>query len=192
MMLFAGTFILAEAVMYTLILTVWFKTWDFVQMDSIVTPIVGLVAIGGGLFFLYEYRKKELACQVINLKQRSQIKKRIEELAINKFTIVTFLGVLGLAFSVNIIEFACSIGIPQSFTKILELNHLSLLQSAWYIFVYIFFYMLDDFVVFGIALYGAEKLTLTAKYTRYSNLVGGIIMIVLGILLLFRPSLLLF
>lgn len=192
MFLFAGTFILAEAVMYTLILTVWFKTWDFVQMDSIVTPLVGLVAIGGGLFFLYEYRKKELACQVTNLKQRSQIKKRIEDLAINKFTLLTFIGVLGIAFSVNIIEFACSIGIPQSFTKILELNNLSLLQSAWYIFIYILFYMVDDLVVFGIALYGAEKLSITAKYTRYSNLVGGIIMILLGILLLLRPSLLLF
>ena len=45
----AGLFILAEAVMYYLILNVWYTVWDFVGLDNIVTPIVGLIAIGAGL-----------------------------------------------------------------------------------------------------------------------------------------------
>lgn len=192
MFLFAGTFILAEAIMYALILTVWFKTWDFVQLDSIITPLVGVLAIGGGLFFLNEYRKKEIECKVTNLQQRHHIKQRIETLAFGKFTFLTFLGILAIAFSVNIIEFACSIGIPQAFTKILELNQLPALESIFYIGVYILFYMLDDVIVFGLALYGAEKLALTTKYSKFSNLIGGIVMILLGILLLIKPNLLLF
>ncbi|MBP9719504.1 MAG: glutaredoxin, partial [Candidatus Levybacteria bacterium] len=144
MFLFAGIFILAEALMYTMILTVWFKTWDFVQLDAVITPLVGIVAIGGGLFFLNEYRKKETVCHVTNLQQRHSIKKRIETLAFGKFTFFTFLGILGVAFSVNIIEFACSIGIPQAFTKILELNQASPIQSATAIALYILFYMIDD------------------------------------------------
>jgi glutaredoxin len=93
MFLFAGTFILAEAIMYALILTVWFKTWDFVQLDTIITPIVGILAIGGGLFFLNEYRKKEIECKVTNIQQRHHIKKRIEALAFGKFTF-HILGIL--------------------------------------------------------------------------------------------------
>ena len=134
--------------MYSLILTVWYKTWDFVSLDTIVTPIVGLVSIIGGLFFLKEWHKKELECKVTNLKERSKTKLKIQQLAMNKFTLFTFLGILGIAFSVNIIEFACSIGIPQAFTKILELNSLSLPQWLLMIGIYIFFYMLDDLIVF--------------------------------------------
>jgi len=181
MWLFAGVFILAEAIMYTLILTVWFKTWDFVGLDKYVTPLVGLIAVGGGLFFLYEWKTvRDAECKVTNWEQRAKISRRIKELASQKFTWLTLVGILALAFSVNVIEFACSIGIPQAFTKILELNQLSLVESGWYIFLYILFYMVDDFIVFGIALYSFEKIGLTSKYSKLSNFVGGILMLLLG------------
>lgn len=192
MFMFAGVFMLAEAVMYTLILTVWYKTWDFVKLDTIVTPIVGFVSIVGGILFLNEYRKKELECKVTNISQRAQTKSKIRKLATDKFTVLTFLGILGIAFSVNIIEFACSIGIPQAFTKILEINKLSPFSTAAMIAVYILFYMIDDLFVFAIALYGADKLHLTTRYSKASNLLGGIVMIILGLLLLFAPKILFF
>ncbi len=192
MFAFAGTFILAEAIMYSLILTLWYKTWDFVKLDAVVTPIVGIVSIIGGFFFLREWRKKEIECKVTNLEQRQKTRQKIQELAIAKFSIYTFIAILAIAFSVNIIEFACSVGIPQAFTKILELNRLSFLQTAGHITTYIFFYMIDDLVVFAVALYGAEKLALTTKYSKYSNLIGGILMIMIGLLLIFKPDLLLF
>jgi uncharacterized protein (UPF0333 family) len=194
MWLFAGTFILAEAIMYTLILTVWFSTWDFVGMDKIITPLVGLIAIGGGIFFLYEWKtaSDETACKVTNPEQRKKITHKVKELATQKFTIFTLIGILILAFSVNIIEFACSIGIPQTFTKILEMNGLNLIESASYILLYILFYMIDDFIVFGIALYSFEKIGLTSKYSKWSSLVGGIIMLILGAILIFKPEILLF
>lgn len=189
---FAGTFIVAEAIMYTLILTVWYKTWDFVQLDNIVTPIIGVVSIIGGFFFLKEWRRKEIECKVTNVDQKRKTTQKIQSLASNKFTFITFLSILGIAFSVNVIEFACSIGIPQAFTKILELNNLSLLQTGFYIATYILFYMVDDLIVFGLALYSVDKFAMTANYTRYSNLIGGIIMIILGLILIFKPSFLMF
>lgn len=192
MFLFAGTFILAEAIMYSLILVVWYKTWDFVRLDTIVTPIVGIVSLIGGVLFLKEWRKKELECKITDHKQRKHLRDKISFLASNKFTFITFLSILGIAFSVNIIEFACSIGIPQAFTKILELNKLSLLENGTYIATYILFYMIDDLIVFGIALYGIDKLALTTKYSKLSNLIGGIVMLILGLIMIFKPSLILF
>ena len=53
-----------------------------------------------------------------------------------------------IAFSVNIVEFACSIGIPQAYTKLLELSDLSFISKQFYVFIYTLFYMVDDFVVF--------------------------------------------
>ena len=188
----AGLFIIAEAIMYYLILNVWFTTWDFVGLDHIVTPIVGLIAIGGGLFFLYECVTSDGTCQVTNLEQRAKISSKIKDLASKPLTLMTAAGVIALAFSVNVIEFACSIGIPQAFTKIVELNGLNVLQTQGLMFLYILFYMVDDVIVFGLAFWGAEKLHLTAKYSRISNGVGGALMIILGLLLIFAPNVLRF
>lgn len=192
MAVFAGTFILAEAIMYTAIITVWYKTWNFVKLDSIITPLIGVVSIIGGIIFIREWHKKELECHVTNLQSRSKTHEKLKKLATDQFTFWSFLGVLGIAFSVNIIEFACSIGIPQAFTKILDLNHVSVAQNILMVGVYIFFYMIDDFIVFGLALYGAEKLALTTKYSKLSNLLGGITMIILGLVMIVKPSLILF
>ena len=190
----AGLFIVAEAVMYWLILNVWYSTWDFVGLDRIVTPVVGLIAIGGGAYFLYKYYKsrEQLTCDVVDLEKQGKIHRKITEIASGPMTLAAIAGILGIALSVNIIEFACSVGIPQAFTKILEINHLTFLETQWYTFLYILFYMADDFVVFGLALWGSKKIHATDKYYRLSLLIGGILMVVLGVLLTFAPTLLTF
>lgn len=190
----AGLFILAEAIMYWMILNVWYSTWDFIGLDRIVTPFVGLIAIGGGVFFLYKWYKarQALVCDVTDLEQQGKISEKIQNIAKGPLTLAAVGGIIAIAFSVNIIEFACSVGIPQAFTKILELNQLSFLGTQWYTFLYILFYMVDDFIVFGLALWGFEKIQATEKYSRASMLIGGILMLILGALLIFAPSLLTF
>ena len=187
-----GIFILAESIMYFLILNVWFTTWDFVGLDKIITPIVGLVSIGGGIFFLYEWKNSDGTCKVTNPEQKKKISKRIKDLIKREMSFLTFFGIVGLALSVNVIEFACSIGIPQSFSKILEINDLSFWKNQFFMMIYVLFYMIDDFIVFGIAIYSFEKIGMTTKYTKISNLIGGILMIILGIILIFKRDLLIF
>jgi len=191
MLVYAGLFIIAEAVMYTLILTVWYTTWDFVGLDKIVTPLVGLVGLLGGVFFLYEWKTaKPGECKVTDLNQRQKIRQRIQNVVEKPLTLMSALTIILIAFSVNVIEFACSIGIPQTFTKILEINSLNLLSTASLIGLYILMYMVDDFIVFGIALYSFEKIGLTSKYSKLSNLLGGILLIILGLILIINPGLL--
>ncbi|QQS15384.1 MAG: glutaredoxin [Candidatus Moraniibacteriota bacterium] len=187
----AGLFIVAETVMYYLILNVWFTTWNFIGLDRIVTPIVGIVATGGGLFFLYEWYKSlgtKIACQIVDAENRSKIVQKIKKFITGDFTVLAALGIIGLAFTVNVIEFACSIGIPQAFTKIIELNHLGFWQTQFLMAIFIFFYMIDDILVFGLAIWGFEKMHLTEKYSQWSALIGGVLMLLLGYLLMFRPD----
>lgn len=184
----AGLFIVAEAVMYYLILNVWFGAWDFVGLDRIVTPIVGLVAVGGGLFFLYEWLYSDGTCQVTDASKRAKISGQIRKFATEPFTWLTVGGIIALALSVNVIEFACSVGIPQAFTKIVEMNGLGFLETQGLMALYILFYMVDDIIVFGFALWGAGKLAQTGMYVKWCNLFGGLLMVGLGALLLFRPE----
>ncbi len=186
----AGLFILAEAVMYYLILTAWLYTWDFVGLDKWITPIVGVVAVVGGIFFIRNYLKKgdTLECEVTDFKKRAEISQKIKDIANKPFTLLTAIGIIGLALSVNVIEFACSVGIPQTFTKILQINNISFIQRQIYTVVYILGYMIDDFIVFGLALLSVNKLHLTTKYSKWMNLFGGILMIILGLIMIFKPS----
>ncbi len=189
----AGLFIFAEAVMYYLILNVWMTAWDFVGLDRIVTPIVGLVAVTAGSYFLYLFYKKDTTCKVGSLDTKRKTTEKIKAYAVAPMTILTALGILGLAFSVNIIEFACSIGIPQTFTKVLDLSYLSWAGKQFYNGLYILMYMVDDLVIFGIAMYSFDKIGLTThKYTRMSHFIGGLIMVLLGLIFLVKPTLLVF
>lgn len=189
---YAGLFIVAETVMYYLILNVWFTAWDFIELNKYVTPGVGLLALGSGAYFLYKFFTYTPTCTVASPEQQKKISDRVKELASKPMTFGVALGILALAFSVNIFEFACSIGIPQTFTKILELNFLSFWETQGYMFLYILMYMVDDFIVFGIGIYAMEKIGVVHKYSKWSTLLGAICMLLLGLIMLLKPELLVF
>lgn len=189
----AGLFILAEAVMYNLILNVWYSAWDFVALDNIVTPIIGLVALGGGVWFLSRWWKSRgqntLVCDVTSDDGSTKLVNRMQELAQRPLTWLVALGIIGVAFSVNIIEFACSIGIPQAYTKILELNDLSFIGRQLELLVFTVMYMIDDLIVFALAIWGFSRLQAHgARYASYSALIGGVALLLLGLLLIFAPE----
>jgi glutaredoxin/uncharacterized protein (UPF0333 family) len=194
MVFLATIFIAAEAIMYNLILNVWYKTWDFVALDQIVTPLVGFLAVGGGTFFLWRWSKNKeaaLVCDITDLDTQSRTINKFKQIIEAPITLTSIVAILVIAFSVNIIEFACSIGIPQAYTKILELNGLVFIERQWFILVYTAGYMFDDLVVFALAIWGYSKLqSHGGKYAQYSLLVGGILMLLLGGVLIVNPSIL--
>lgn len=194
MIFLAGIFMVAEAVMYNLILNVWYKTWDFVSLDQVVTPLVGFLALGGGGFFLWRWHKNKdakLVCDITDIETQSKTINRFRQIIEAPVTVASIFAILVIAFSVNIIEFACSIGIPQAYTKILELNGLVFLERQWYILIYTLAYMFDDLIVFGLAIWGFSRLeSHGGKYAQWSLLVGGTLMLLLGGLLILNPELL--
>lgn len=194
MIFLASVFIVAEAVMYNLILNVWYKTWDFVALDQFVTPLVGLLSLGGASFFLWRWYKNKdaaLVCDITDLDTQAKTIGKFQAIIKQPITIASIAAILVIAFSVNVIEFACSIGIPQAYTKILEINMLTALERQWYILVYTAGYMVDDFIVFGLAIWGYSKLqSHGGKYAQLSLLIGGILMLILGLIMIINPSLL--
>lgn len=183
-------FLLAEAIMYYAILSVWLYAWDFIGLDRIVTPVIGVLAIGTGLYFLYLFDRRNAACAIESPLRRARVSGRIKHIAEKPLTILTALGIIGIAFSVNIFEFACSIGIPQAFTKLLDIRGASWLVEQAMLGIYIIGYMVDDLIVFGLALYSFEKLGITTRYARMAHLVGGVLMLLLGLLMFFAPEVL--
>ena len=52
--------------------------------------------------------------------------------------------------------------------------------------------MLDDMLVFAVAMINLKSTGISTKYARFSNLIGGILMLIIGGLLIFKPGLLTF
>ena len=73
-----------------------------------------------------------------------------------------------------------------------SLNNFSTLQDTLYILLYILFFLIDDLVIFIIAMTTLKLTGISTKYNKASHLVGGILMILMGILLIFKPEWLMF
>ena len=65
-------------------------------------------------------------------------------------------------------------------------------MSFIYTLVYILFFMIDDLIIFFIAMFTMKVTGISTKYNKYSHLIGGIIMLIIGILLIVAPGILMF
>ena len=90
------------------------------------------------------------------------------------------------------IELACSSGLPLIFTQILAINNLNSLQYLLYILIYVLFFLIDDIVIFAIAMKTLKLTGISTKYNKLSHLIGGILMLLIGILMIFKPEWLMF
>ncbi|MEM3030657.1 MAG: hypothetical protein QXH27_02875 [Candidatus Micrarchaeia archaeon] len=193
MWLVVGTFVLASGVWYYLFLSAWLSVFLFLGYLAIARLAVGGIALVAGGFQLREFiTLPEAVCRVTDPIGRSKLVKRAKELAAGGATPATLLGVIVLAFTVNSVELVCSAGFPATYTGILALSNLSLLEHQAYILLYDFFYMLDDMIIFSVAVVTLSSVELSKKYARASQLVGGLLMLLLGVLLIFKPEALMF
>ena len=49
-------------------------------------------------------------------------------------------------------------------------------------------YMIDDIIIFVISMVTLEATGITNKYSKITHLIGGIIMIIMALLLIFKPE----
>jgi hypothetical protein len=183
--LICGSFVLASGILYYLFMTAWLNAFLAIGFSRAVTTVVGLVALGGGTLQIREVAttKGAVVCQVTDEDSRKKTMSRVQEIVSSPLTWGILAAIVGLAFTVNAVEFVCSAAIPAVFTQVLALSHLPTIQYYGYILVYDIFFMLDDMIVFFTA---AFALTSHAadRYAKYSTPVGASILIVLGFLLL--------
>ena len=162
-----------------------------VNQVSILRSLIGIVAIVAGGINLRSYfitRKQKDGCTVVDDKKRKSIIKRIKKIDSTESFILAILGISALAISVNLIELACSLGFPATFAEILAINNVNGFARIMYLLLYTLMYMIDDIIVFVISMVTLEATGITNKYSKITHLIGGIIMLIMGILLIFKPE----
>lgn len=189
MMAIGLTFILTSGIIYFLSMLGISYILDL-TMVNIVRDVIAVFAIILGIYNLYVYIKtrKDTGCHVVDKKKRKGIIKKINEIMSKKSTLLAIIGTIILASSVNLIELACSLGFPTIYLELLTINNIHGITKILYLLIYIFFYLLDDLVVFLIAVFTLKSKGISTRYNKFVNLVGGILMIIMGLLLIFKPD----
>ena len=152
---------------------------------------IAIFILGAGILNLRKYlktRKEDTGCVVVDEKKRKKLFTKMKDITTNKSFTIALIGTVALAASVNLIELACSLGFPVIFTEILSINNIEGFTKIIYLLIYIFFYMIDDMIVFTISMVTLQATGITNKYNKLCTLVSAIIMIIMGLLLLFKPD----
>jgi glutaredoxin len=193
MWILGAAFIAASAAVYFIFMAAWLNTLLFIGMVVWVRVAVALVALGGGFYYLREYFvNPEAACKITAPESRRRVLERLRSLASEQRFWIALAGIVALAFAVNLIELFCSAGIPAVYTQVLALSQLPAWHYYAYLSLYILVFMLDDLVVFVVAMTTLELAGMTTRYVRWSHLFGGLALLAIGALLLLRPELLAF
>lgn len=199
MWLIGGTFIAVSGIIYFMILSAWLNLFLAINYVNIVRTIIGLVALGIGIWQIKNFLNyKKGVCVItdgdtkIQAKLKDKLQNRAQKIVSSPLSIGIFFGIVILAFGVNLVEFFCSAGLPAVYTNALSLSNLNSYQYYSYLLLYTLIFMFDDLLVFLIALVTLKYIPIGEKYNHIVTLIGGILIGILGLLLIFKPELLMF
>lgn len=186
-------FIVSSASVYFIFMSAWLNLVLFLGFIIWVRLAIALLALFGGSYSIREFFvNKTDGCKVTGSEKRQKVFEKLKNIVKQNNLWIALGGIILLAFLVNLVELICSAGLPAVFTQVLAMNNLSTWGYYSHILLYIFFFMIDDLFVFFIAMITLKMTGITTKYAKYSHLIGGILMVIIGVLLIFKPEWLMF
>lgn len=193
MLIVCLTFIITSGIIYFLSMLGIGFILDLTTI-SYIRNIIAILAIILGIYNLYTYLKtrKQTGCHVVKKEKRKTIITKINNILNNKNTLLMFGGTIILATSVSLVEMACSLGFPTIFLELLSINNIHSFLKVTYLLIYILFYLIDDIIVLFLSIKAFETKGISTKYNKYVHLIGGLIMILMGVLLIFKPEWIMF
>ena len=184
-------FLLATAGVYFVFLLSWVNFSVFLNGIEYINLAIASLAIILGILSLAKFVKslfKDTGCEVVDKKKRKKLITSIQKIVKEKSFFLAVIGIMILAVAVNIIELFCSLGLPAMFAQVLALNDTTSTMRIIYCLVYVLFFILDDALVFFISMKSLEIKAISNRFSKYSSLIGGLLMIAIGFLMLYKPE----
>ena len=199
--LIGGTFILVSGIVYFLVISAWLNLFLVLEQIKYITLLVGVIIIIFSVFLIKDYFHGIVCklCEVDSKKDNIFIRfekkmfAKMQEISQTKTSLpLMLLGVVLVAVGINMVELVCSFGFPLVFTKMLTTYKLSTTSYYFYLLIYILFYMIDDLIIFTLAIWTLRITQVSEKYLKAIKLISGIVLLILGLIILFKPEFLMF
>jgi len=189
------TFVAVVYVFYFLFMVAWLNIFKFIGFIDPLRYVIAAIAIIAGLINckeLFFYRKG--VTLMVQDKYVGPLKKKIKNVAhlIKKGSMGTLIGAsMVLAIFASLVELPCTAGFPIIYTGVLSGFFLkSNLMYYLYLMFYNLIYVLPLSVIILIFSYTFQGKQIEKKTMSWIKFIGGAIMLLLGIILLFNPALL--
>lgn len=186
-LIYGGTFILVTAIIYGALIVMWYKFFVlFAPYMKILQILIGLLALGGAIYFFQRYLKIRKYGPTCEISAGQKITGRFSDKIKNHIqgpgnVLVTSGVILIFAMIITIVEFPCSAVIPVAFAGVLAQTSLSVWSYVVYILIFLLFYLLDEIVIFIIAVFKMDIWLASDKFTKWATLVEAIVLCLLGL-----------
>ncbi|OIP98168.1 hypothetical protein AUK40_01895 [Candidatus Wirthbacteria bacterium CG2_30_54_11] len=189
--LIGGTFIFVSGAMYYLFIAGWMNFFLFAGSVRAIQIATGILAIVFGLVAVKDFFWfGRWFSFVIPKESKIGIIKEMNILTRGTSGVIAAMaGAAALAIGVNVVELVCSLGLPAVYTATLTSYHFPPIINYALLGVYVLFYMIDDILIFTLVVLTMSSRTFTEKYGRWSKLVSGTVILLLGLAMLLKPSL---
>ncbi len=191
MWILGAVFLAATGVMYFAVMAAWLNIVLWLGAVGWLRLAISALAIGAGFYYLREYwTNPEGVCRVTPSGRRKRISEAFRAMVEQPNLTIAALGVAGLAIVVNLVELACSAGLPAIYTQSLSMHDLPMGAYYGYLLLYLSIFLLDDTIIFVAAMLTLRAAVATGRFSRLSHLIGGIVLLALGVVMALRPDLL--
>ncbi len=203
MLLIGSIFILTSGLMYFLFIMVllFLRTELLGGYKDIIRITVAVIAMIAGLINIKDFFffKKGISLTMSPEKQGKIFKKigklgrNIETAKSKRDMFFVIIATIILAVMVNLVELGCTFILPMEYIETLIVNYpgnqlAPILFTAFYCAVYI----LPLFAILGSFIYSFKSERVNEIHGRVLKLIGGLVMVSLGLILIFKPGLLMF
>ena len=187
----AGTFVIMSGVVYFGFMAAWLNLFFMIGYTRVTQLVLGGLAGAVGLVNIKDFFAFGRG---VTVSIPESVKPGLYEtmrhiLQANSFA-VALMGMVGLAFMVNIFELACTAGFPALYTQILSQQALDWWTYYGYLGLYNLAYIADDAVMVSVAVVTFSHRKLQKREGRWLKLISGSVMLGLSGFLIAAPELL--
>ncbi|PIR98104.1 MAG: hypothetical protein COT89_01045 [Candidatus Colwellbacteria bacterium CG10_big_fil_rev_8_21_14_0_10_42_22] len=184
-LLYGGLFLITTAIVYGILIQLWYELFSvFQEYLNTLSLLIGLLGFIGGVYFFKEFirmRRIGMACKATGTSFVNKIMQRTEEV-FSKPNRLLYLALAVIAFAgvVAVLEFPCSAVIPVAFAGIMADMGVSGVEQFFLLSLFIFFYVLDEFLIFTIAAWQMKIVLTSPKLTVWATFIESVLLFALG------------
>lgn len=187
--LLGGVFLLVSGVVYWLLLTAWLNIVLLIAGLAWIRLVVAAAAAAAGIHHLAVFAAgPQSSCPVTQPASRRRILDALGNQARASQLAAAVVGVALLAVAVNLVEILCTAGLPAIYAAILAQAQLPGWQYHLHLLLYVLVFMADDMALFAGVMVTLRLTNAGTRYPHAARLVGGVVMVAIAALLVFRPD----
>ncbi|MFU8774030.1 MAG: hypothetical protein ACNA8H_16625, partial [Anaerolineales bacterium] len=190
-LLVGGTFLLVTAAVYGLFIAGLFTVFSYVSFLGWIQILIALLAMGFALINIKDYFwYKEGVSLTISDKHKPKIYQNFRSILSGDKSSLALIGAtVAMALGIALVELPCTAGFPVLWSNLLSAQEVSTTNFSMLLGLYMLIYLLDELIVFIVAVVTLRASKMEEKHGRVLKLVGGSVMMALAIVLIVNPDL---